>query len=285
MRPSPRNRGEKSCWISRVRRCSPVPSLRAAYSSQSSFAIIWKTTRLPSGDSAGASTRSTPVRTAVARSGRGGRRDQHLRVRLDPRDVGQAPSVTGEGGRAARTRVAVAAGRPITPKRAFAPPAPRLPCARGVNSAAVPVEFTSCSTLSGSPLVIATGGRPSRATKIWSAPEASLPVKRTAPSAARRTAVLRIAPVSSSRSAPVAISRMVIRLVVSVSPVSAAVSRAAARWCRPVPPTLPAAASQASPRASGRRHAIRRGRTTHRSRASSASDFSGASAGASRVFE
>ena len=73
--------GRRSCWISRVSRvtsacrggriCAPfgvvldTALVSITYSSQSSFGIIWKAIRDPSGESAGASMRCVPIQTTV----------------------------------------------------------------------------------------------------------------------------------------------------------------------------------------------------------------------------
>ena len=81
-RSSPRKRGERSCWISRVRRCSPVPSLSATYS----FPVV---VRHHLEDHAAGRRPTAPVHRAVRRrsgrrwprSGLVNRRDEQLRVR------------------------------------------------------------------------------------------------------------------------------------------------------------------------------------------------------------
>ena len=60
------NRGETSCWISRVTRVSFDPSRLTTKISQSSFGIAWNAMREPSGDTASAPMRSRVFLTADA---------------------------------------------------------------------------------------------------------------------------------------------------------------------------------------------------------------------------
>ena len=161
-RVSSRKRGRMSCWISRVSRVSTLPSRLTTKISQSSFGIIWKVTRLPSRDSAGASIRSGPLRATVAdvRSPAGAVASRYsvpsrvTYATVDPSDE-SASEV------AVTVVVAPVSARRI-PKGRGAPASPRPPPAvRTEYVATAPDALTSRNCLSPSPVVIARGAAPS----------------------------------------------------------------------------------------------------------------------------